>query len=69
MFYGKLRIKGQKAMFEILVIVFLIVGIAYFVGGQKAAAGALSTIGNIGCFMGVIGVVLIIAFFVWLNSL
>lgn len=56
-------------MFEILVIVFLIVGIAYFVGGQKAAAGALDTIGNIGCFLGVIIVALIIAVIVWLNSL
>jgi len=51
-------------MIEVLVIIFLIVGIAYFVGGQQAAANALNVLGNIGCISAVIVIAVIIAFFV-----
>lgn len=52
------------AMIEVAVFIFLIVGIAYFVGGQQAAANALNVLGNIGCIGAVIVIALIIAFFV-----
>lgn len=50
-------------MIEVLVVVFLIVGIAYFVGGQQAAVNTLNVLGNIGCIGAVIVIGLIIAFF------
>lgn len=51
------------AMIELAVFIFLIVGIAYFVGGQQAAANALNVLGNIGCIGAVIVIALVIAFF------
>ena len=50
-------------MIEIAVFIFLIVGIAYFVGGQQAAAKTLDVLGNIGCIGALIVLSLIIAFF------
>ena len=51
-------------MIEVAVFIFLIVGIAYFVGGQQAAINTLNVLGNIGCIGALILLALIIAFFV-----